>query len=422
MEFKYVLGFRRYRALAFGLIGLVYILVFFHRNATAVVAIDMMQDLNAEAVLLGLLAGGYFYSYAFMQLPTGLLSDSWGVRKTIAFTTLIAGVGSIVFGMSTNIGMAVMGRVIVGIGVSTVYVCALKFISQWYKKDEFATMNGVLVALGGIGLLISTMPLAYLSELLGWRSPFIIIGVVTIALCALVWMFVRNKPEDMEFKALHPVNKVHSHSSIVREGIRILRTREFWPLAIWLFCGMSIYISFGGLWGGPYLIQTYGLSKIEASRILSMIAVGMIFGSPFLGFLSDKVLKRRRIVILSASSLLLLNMLILTLFTGSLPIFALYLSFFVMGVVAIGINPLIYATVKDIFPLELAGTSTGLANFFPFIGGAIYQPLLGYILEANGKVGDAYTLAGYRWAIAALLITSAIAFVSTLLIRERKPE
>ena len=266
--FKDMLGFRRYRAFIFALIGISYILVYFHRNGTAVVAIDMMNDLNAEAVLIGMLASGYFYSYAFMQLPTGILSDSWGVRKTVTVTTFIAGIGSIVFGLATNVSMAIIGRVIVGVGVSTVYVCALKFISQWYRKDEFATMNGVLIALGGIGLLISTTPLAYLSIILGWRSPFVIFGVLSIVVCILIWLFVRDRPRELNFPVLHRDHENYAKCSILDGTVKILRTWDFWPGSIWLFCGMAIYISFGGLWGGPYLMQVYGYSKMEASTML----------------------------------------------------------------------------------------------------------------------------------------------------------
>ncbi|HPR42220.1 MAG TPA: MFS transporter [Candidatus Methanofastidiosa archaeon] len=395
--------------------------VYIHRNGTAVVAVDLMEDLGAEGALLGLLAGGYFYSYAFMQLPTGMLSDSWGVRKTVAATTMIAGIGSIFFGMALDVEMAIIGRVIVGIGVSTVYVCGLKFISQWYRKDEFATMNGVFIALGGVGLLMSTMPLAFLSDQFGWRAPFLIIGLISLLLGVAMFHLARDSPTDMGFEPIHAHRERPTNSSLFKGFRRIVTTWEFWPPSIWLFCSMSIYISFGGLWGGPYLIHMYGMSKVEAGRVLSSIAFGMILGSPFLGYLSDKILRKRRIVVVFCAALLMLDMGLMAMFVDSLPTVALYACFFGMGMFAIGINPLIYASIKDAFPLELSGTSTGLANFFPFIGGAIFQPFLGYMLERGGMVGDAYTAEGYGGALVVLLLIAVVGFVATVLLKERPP-
>ncbi len=180
------LNFKEYRLLVFLVIGLCYLLVFFQRIAPAVVALDMMSDLKAGAVLIGFLASGYFYPYAIMQLPAGILSDSWGPRKTITLFFLIAAVGSVILGLSMNISSAIFGRVLVGLGVSTLYVCALKILSQWYKGEEFATMTGFLIAIGGVGLLVSTIPLALLSNAVGWRIPFVLTGAITLMLALLV--------------------------------------------------------------------------------------------------------------------------------------------------------------------------------------------------------------------------------------------
>jgi len=375
--------------------GICYLLVFFHRVAPAVVAIDMMDDLKAGATLIGFLASGYFYPYAIMQLPTGILSDSWGPRKTISLFFLIAAVGSIFLGLSMNISLAIIGRILVGLGVSTLYVCALKILSQWYKGEEFATMTGFLIAMGGVGLLVSTVPLAILSNALGWRIPFILTGVLTLLLAIVVWIFVRNCPQDLGMKSVCPNSSSKKENvSIYKGALKILRHKYFWPASIWMFCTMSIYLSFGGLWGGPYLIQIYGMTKVEASRVLSMIALGMIIGSPLMGLLSD-LIKRRKIVVITSSFILLFLMSFLYYKVSSIPTIGLYLICLGIGLFSVGTVAIGYALIKDLFPIEIAGTSTGIANFFPFLMGAIYQPLMGHILEIYGKVGDSYTVIGY---------------------------
>ncbi len=398
--------------------GICYLLVFFHRVAPAVVAIDMMDDLKAGATLIGFLASGYFYPYAIMQLPTGILSDSWGPRKTISLFFLIAAVGSIFLGLSMNISLAIIGRILVGLGVSTLYVCALKILSQWYKGEEFATMTGFLIAMGGVGLLVSTVPLAILSNALGWRIPFILTGVLTLLLAIVVWIFVRNCPQDLGMKSVCPNSSSKKENvSIYKGALKILRHKYFWPASIWMFCTMSIYLSFGGLWGGPYLIQIYGMTKVEASRVLSMIAVGMIIGSPLMGLLSD-LIKRRKIVVITSSFILLFLMSFLYYKVSSIPTIGLYLICLGIGLFSVGTVAIGYALIKDLFPIEIAGTSTGIANFFPFLMGAIYQPLMGHILEIYGKVGDSYTVIGYQNAFLVLLISSIVALISSFFIKE----
>ena len=411
-------NFKLYRNLIFLIMGICYLLVFFHRVAPAVVAIDMMDDLKAGATLIGFLASGYFYPYAIMQLPTGILSDSWGPRKTISLFFLIAAVGSIFLGLSMNISLAIIGRILVGLGVSTLYVCALKILSQWYKGEEFATMTGFLIAMGGVGLLVSTVPLAILSNALGWRIPFILTGVLTLLLAIVVWIFVRNCPQDLGMKSVCPNSSSKKENvSIYKGALKILRHKYFWPASIWMFCTMSIYLSFGGLWGGPYLIQIYGMTKVEASRVLSMIALGMIIGSPLMGLLSD-LIKRRKIVVITSSFILLFLMSFLYYKVSSIPTIGLYLICLGIGLFSVGTVAIGYALIKDLFPIEIAGTSTGIANFFPFLMGAIYQPLMGHILEINGKVGDSYTIIGYQNAFLVLLISSIVALISSFFIKE----
>ena len=152
----------RYRWLVFWLLAMGYILVYFHRLCAAVVADDMMQDLKTGGALLGLLGAAYFYPYALMQVPAGILSDSWGPRRTVTLFFLVACAGSLLLALAPTAGWAILGRTLVGTGVAMLFVPTLKILSHWFDKKEFATMTGLLVAMGGIGSLIATSPLAWL--------------------------------------------------------------------------------------------------------------------------------------------------------------------------------------------------------------------------------------------------------------------
>ncbi|MFH2125369.1 MAG: MFS transporter, partial [Pseudomonadota bacterium] len=286
-----------YRWLVFAVLACAYLLVYFHRTCPAVVAADLMRDLKAGATSLGMLGAAYFYPYALMQLPAGLLSDTWGPRKTITLFFSLAGVGAIWLGLAGSIGPAIAARTLVGLGVAMVFVPTVKVLTHWFTRGEFARMMGILMALGGVGAYTAAQPLAWLSLIVGWRGSFILIGVVTLVIAGLVWVLVRNRPED---KGLPPVldtlgDAPGSAAMTLGQGIKmVLGNPRFWAVAVWFFITPGIFFSLGGLWGGPYLMQVYGLSKTQAGGILSMLAVGMIVGSPLVSWVSDKILVSRK--------------------------------------------------------------------------------------------------------------------------------
>ena len=159
-----------YRWVVFGLLAFGYLLVYFHRLCPAVVALEMQADLKTGGALLGFLAAAYFYPYALMQIPSGLLSDSWGPRKTITIFFALAGASSIFLGMVETMGLAILARVLVGLGVAMLFVPTMKVLTNWFRVDEFARMAGILMAVGGLGGYTASRPLAWLSDLLGWRG------------------------------------------------------------------------------------------------------------------------------------------------------------------------------------------------------------------------------------------------------------
>ncbi|HBB17603.1 MAG TPA: MFS transporter [Syntrophus sp. (in: bacteria)] len=411
---------RRYRWLIFWILAFGYILVYFHRLCPAVLALDIMRDLKTSGALTGFMAAAYFYPYAAMQLPAGLLSDSWGPRNTIALFFCAAFIGSLILGMSDTIFWAIIGRAMVGLGVAMLFVPTMKILAEWFHIREFAFMTGILLAMGGLGSLSAAMPLVWLSSWIGWRFSFVIVGIFTLILAILVRIFVRDRPADMGWPS--PTGSAPStgapRAGLV-EGIRtVLTCPWFWPLAGWFFFDCGIFFSFGGLWGGPYLMQIYGLSKAESGKILSMLAVGLIVGSPLLSFLSTVVFRARKPVIVLSCIIVLCLTGVLAFYTAQVSTTGLYLLYLGFGMFSSSIVVIGFTTAKELFPVQIAGTATGLINLFPITGGAIFQPLLGFFLERQGRMGDAFTLAGYKQAFLVLFLSGIVALGASLFIKE----
>jgi sugar phosphate permease len=396
-----------------------YVLVYFHRQCTAVLAVDLMRDLKTDGTVMGLFGSLYFYPYALMQLPAGLLSDSIGARRTITIFFVIAVAGSVILGAAPDINWAIVGRLLVGIGVAMLFIPTLKVLSQWFRADEFATMTGILMAMGGLGSLVSAAPLAYISAMIGWRNSFYLIGGFTL-LCALaVWLLVKDKPNDKGWQPIVRLDDSSAAAIPLKQGVRaVLSESGFWYLGGWFFFSLAVFFSFGGLWGGPYLQDIYRLDKTEAGSILSMLSLGMIAGSPLLSLVSNRIFKSRKKVIVMGSGFTCVIAALLAFNTSGFSIPALYILCFSMGIFASAVVVISFTSCKELFPLAIAGTSTGLINLFPFAGGAVFQQVLGYILQSHGRINDAFTLGGYKLAFLVLFACSVIGFLFSLLIKE----
>jgi len=414
-----------YRWLVFMLLAVGYLLVYFHRTSPAVVALDMMQDLAAGEALMGFLGSAYFYPYAAMQLPAGLLSDSWGPRRSITVFFLLAGGASILFGLADSAGLAIFARVLVGLGVSMLFVPTMKTMTRWFKVSEFATMAGVLLAVGGLGVLIAAAPLAYLSAALGWRGSFLAIGGLTIVLAGAIWVFVRNTPEELGFAPPEaPLPRAAGGGpapSLLQGMASVIKAARFWPLATWFFFTCGIFFSFVGLWGGPYLIQVYGLTKGQAGGVLSMAAVAMILGSPFLSWLSDRWRSRKKVLILASAAMLVL-VLPLCFWPQSLSQPLLYIWCFLLSLFSSSIVSVGFTSSKELFPVAMAGTAVGMVNLFPFLGGAVMQPLLGWILKLGKSPDGGLSPEAYAQAFLVYLAAAAVAFIASLLLTETAPQ
>jgi len=413
-----------YRWLIFSILAIGYAIVYFHRVAPAVVAPELTKSFAIKGAALGALASAYFYPYALMQLPSGLLSDSLGPKKTVTIFTLVAAFGAILFGVSPTFFTAILGRTMVGLGVAVLFIPTLKILANWFEKEKFAIVTGFLMAMGGVGWLLAATPLAFLTLWFGWRATFIIMGFVSLVLALLTYLIVKDGPPSLatlgNSRAKDKTPKFSGGEKLpLFQGVRIVFSeKKFWPLAIWFFCTGGILFGFGGLWAGPYLTQVYGLSKTQAGNILTMIAVGMIGGSPLLGYLSEKVFRARKPVLLISSSIITGTWVLLVFWIDGLTIASLYGLFILLGIFASGIVTIGFTVAKELFPIQVAGTSTGITNLFPFAGGALFQPLIGLILDYSGKLGTIYSTEAYQISFIGFLIAAILALVSAFFIKE----
>lgn len=326
----------RLRWTAFTIVGLAYLLSFFHRFAPATISGDLQLTFKASGAELGWLAATYFYVYTVMQIPTGILADTLGPRRVVAIGGLIAGIGSLLFGMADTLTVASTGRLLVGLGVSVTFISLLKLNAAWFHDRHFATMTGATILLGNVGSLLAAAPLTWALGFVTWRTVFVIVGAFSLLMAALAWWLVRDHPgvaglpslRELDGKAAHPL-----HKGPWFDGLKIvLKNRATWP-GLWVNTGLAgSLFAFGGLWAVPFLRDVYGMGRATATDHTTLLLTGFAIGALFIGTISDYLGRRKPVMIAGALAYCLcwLPMLFAVTMTGSVS----YLLFFVMGLCA----------------------------------------------------------------------------------------
>ncbi len=376
----------------FSIVVSLYFLSYFYRVSTAIISPDLTKEFNIGAEQLGLLSSIYFYTFAIAQFPLGPSLDRIGPRKIMTFLGTVAAIGAILFAIGKTFEIALIGRGLIGLGVSVAYMGTLKILSNWFEINEFGMMSALAMAIGNAGAIVATTPLAFAVDIWGWRITFGIIAVINLVVAVLIFLFVRDFPyKHISAKKYTPM-KVKESFSI------ILLNSNFWIISLLTFFWFGTFIGIQGLWGGPYLMDIFKLSKEETGNILSMIAFGFIAGGPILGRISDRILRSRKKLIFISLLIFTLNIILIIFLKNYLSKLFLYILFFNFGF--FGSSGIItYAHLKELFPISISGTVMTCLNFFAIIGAAILQHGMGVIIEHFGKLSSGgYPYIAYKSA------------------------
>jgi len=402
------------RGLAMAIVIAAYILSFFHRFAPAGIAQDLALAFQTSAASLGALAATYFYVYTLMQVPTGILVDTLGARRILVIGSLIAAAGSGLFGMADGLQAALVGRTLIGLGVSVVFIAMLKLIAVWFDERRFATLVGLAMLLGNLGSMLAGAPLAALAEHVSWRGIYFALAAISVLIAVGSFLLIQDQTTDTDAKPRFDRN-------VIVNGLNgVLRNRATWP-AVWTNFGLAgSFFAFAGLWATPYLVQVHKLTRVEAASHLSLYFAGFAVGCLAIGSLSDR-LGRRKPVLIGASLLYFLLWLV-WLSAVRMPIGLTYTLFGLMGI-ATASFALTWACAKEVNPPQLSGMSTSVTNMGGFLAGALLQPAVGAIMDLgwDGTIVDGvriYSVTDFRLGIGLIALAGLIGLLSSLFLRE----
>lgn len=412
-----------YRWLILGLLSFSYLLVYVHRMCPAVLAEDIMHSFGASGAITGLLASAYFYPYALMQAPGGMISDKLGTRRLVTISMLVASLGSVLFALSGGVQSAFWSRLVVGLGLSVVLVPSYKALTVWFPAKDYVFGTSLIISIAGLGGLLAGSPLAWLSEAIGWRASFWVIAGITTCNALLVWLLVRDRPQDLGLPPVEPLPHDNGRPlpviPIKRALGLILGNRDFWFLAGWFFLNGGTLFSFAGLWAGPYYMQAYGMSKTQAGQVINLFSFGWVFGPLIFTWIASKVASRGAVLGGSMVAWTLLTIWIL-LRNGSMSVLEICAWNLIFGVLGAGPAGVCFAAAKERFPVQVAGAVTGLLYVFPMIGSAIYQPLAGAILDHSGKLASGLASNDFRPLFLFYLASTVIAGILAYAFRPKR--
>jgi MFS family permease len=403
---------RRQATVAFALGTLFFGYAFVQRVSPSVMTTELMSDFAVGGAALGSLSAFYFYAYASIQLPVGMLTDHFGPRKLMSFAMALCALASVGFAFSDSLFTASLSRAFIGGTVAFGFVGTLAIAGYWFKPTQYALLAGLLQTVGMCGAIFGQAPLRQMIESLGWRGTMLVLALLALILAVLLFFLVPLRSS---------AQKRHGPGPGILQGLHaVMINPQTWICSLIGFGMASTMLAFGGLWGVPWLNNVHGYTTTEAAGVTSMIFVGWAIFSPLAGWASDRM-GRRNIILLGGSMLALIALACLIYYTPE-NTSLLMLLIFLIGAGGSSMT-VCFGSVKELNDANYSSTSLGLMNMCIVGAGAVMQPLVGWLLDLNwsGEMLDGarvYTGSNYSMAFTSLLIMNFTAFVAALFLRE----
>jgi len=397
--------------------ALFYCYAYFLRVSPSNMMNELMAHFHITAATFGTLSAFYYYAYTPMQLPVGVIIDRYGVRLVLSLACLVCVGGLAIFIAANNLYLAAMGRFFIGFGSAFAYITVLKLATLWLPPNRFATVAGSTTAFGMAAAIFSDLYLSKFVHTIGYKNALFSSLMVGIALSVIILLFIRSKPKD----SVDTTDKSKITFKELFSGLRvILMNPQMWLIGLvgcLLYLPASVFLD---LWGIPYFETVFNLTPIQAASVISMVFFGWIIAAPFIGAISDKI-KLRRIPLTIAG--FLAGILICILFyVPHLSLTSLYIIMLLFGMFC-GSHPLCFSLSRELNPNRFVGTSTAVANCLIMLGGVIFQPIVGLLLDfhwdgtkLNGL--PVYSSYDFTFALSILPISLILASSLSFLIKE----
>jgi MFS family permease len=369
-----------------------YFFSYFYRTVNAVIGPVLVAQLKLDAAALGLLTSAYFIAFAAFQLPLGVLLDRYGPRRVEAALLVVAAIGAVIFGLAHDVTQLAIGRALIGFGVSSCLMASFKANTLFWPTERLAVANGFILAFGGLGATVATLPVEWLLKVLDWRTMFFLLAGMTLLVSAYIFVAV-------------PERGVRAHGAVgeqIRSVLAILRSATFWRVAPVTVTAQATFLAYQGLWAGPWLRDVAGLSADAAATVMFFVASAIILGYGVGGVIIDRLMRagvRHSTVLIWGVGVFLLTQvpLVLNVTTGSS---ALWIIFTLLGTNSI----LGFSYLTRQFAKEQAGRVNSAMNLLVFVTAFAIQAGVGAVISHFTAPGAPFAPHGYQVALAIFFV------------------
>ena len=403
----------RFAWIIWGLAATFYFSDYLARVAPGVMHHSLQNDFGINEAGFGTLTASFYIPYIIMQIPVGLTVDRLSIRGILTVMSLVTALGCCVFGLADSLAMASVGRMLIGFSAAFAFVSSLRLATSWFPPAMLGLLAGLTQALGMLGAAAGEAPVSFLVSAVGWRHSMLIIAFLFIALAGLLYQFVRDKPSSQQdFKPQDSLG--------IFESLRIILShRQTWLNALYAGFLFGPTAVIGESIGPAYLQYGRGLSAHSAAFATGLIFIGWGISGPITGWLSDRMGRRKPLMIASAIFGLILTTVFV--FYPEMSQTTAYLVFFAFGLTNTGVA-LAYAVSTEIQDRSVVGTSIAFTNMVSIFVGASMQPLVGYLVDleagARGYNVEKLLLGDFQAGLQILPVCSLIALILAMTVKE----
>lgn len=412
---------KRYRWVVFAVLAAGYFFVYFHRMSVSVVGSDIVADVGGT---IGVLSSVYFWTYTAMQIPCGLLTDRFGPRAVSSVFLLVASVGSLLTSFGDSFAAMVVGKMLIAAGMAVVYVPLMKLVSVWFPKRDYAVLSGIVIAVGNVGAIAASGPLSLLADAVGWRDVFLILGVITMVLALACVLVIRDHPSQKGLPSMEEAEMALNGNDEgddsagkvpVLKGLRIVASggRRFWPCALAYFLVYGAIMVFQGTWAIKYFNSVYGFA-LSAAWMITALGIGKILTTVAIGALSTRgIIRSKKNAMIAGTAAFALVWAVIFFFAGEIDSYWFWFAVsFLFGFFG-GFMTLSFTSVKEWYPIAIAGTAVSATNIFLFLGASVGTTVSGWI------IGKTYTLENFSTVWGLMLAFSILAVILLFVFREK---
>lgn len=355
-----------------------YLLSYAFRAVNAVIAPELMADLNISHSELGLLSSAYFVGFAVMQIPLGIALDRYGARRTESFLLLFALCGASIFAYADSLWGLTLGRLLIGIGVSACLMASFTAYRRWFSVEQQSQLASGMLVFGTAGALLTTIPIQLALPIIGWRGSFWIMAIL-VAIAFIGIRFGIPKFDD------------HPRTQKVKEGEESFGFKEIICHPFFLRMLPIGIVNHGGflalqtLWLGPWMIEVLGFDSIFTAQILFLFNGVMLLGYALNAWLLPRA-NAKGFKTLNYVKWLLAIGLLSQLLAISIDSTFSWILWIIVAITATG-HILGQSTVITAFPFSNAGVAATSYNLLIFVGAFIFQWGIGWGIDLSVSLG-----------------------------------